>query len=95
MIVWCGRCNTVPVDVAPGALDAVSWFGMAVERPWCMACLLNVMILWPHVGAVAVNHPHRRPMVDADTCGMGYEHPCPHGIRAGRYCPQCDVSLVT
>jgi rubredoxin len=34
------------------------------------------------------------PVRDADTCAMGNENPCPHGTRAGRYCPQCDSSPV-
>jgi hypothetical protein len=46
--------------------------------------------IWLNEPAARPRRP-RRPMVDADTCSMGFsEEPCVHGTRASRYCPQCE-----
>lgn len=59
MIVWCGRCNANPVELPSDPADvlAVQWFGHTFPRPWCRWCLLNVMMLWPKIGVIAVRHP--------------------------------------
>ena len=86
MIVWCGRCDTVPIGLSPNGIDAVSWFGMTAERPWCWACCLVAMYQWPHIGVLVGTPVQRRRMRDTDTC--------PHGIQYGpRYCARCDRCL--
>lgn len=91
MIVWCGRCDAEPVVLVQGEPTGLDWFGHMSERPWCVNCVRYAILGWPSIGVMVAAPVTRRQIRDADTCGMGDERPCVHGVRAGRYCIQCDT----